>query len=254
MNHLLSFQGITAGYGGRDVVMDATFGVPSGEFCALLGLNGSGKTTLLKAVCGLLPLKSGKCLVGGMDAARLDEYRRARYISYIPQRLSAQRGVGVLDYVLMGLHASLGALAHPSPEDRASAADTLRKVGIGHLAAEDFSRLSEGQKQMAVLARALLQNTPVMLMDEPDSSLDFLNRHLLMDMFRKLVHSEGKAALVTLHDPNLALSYCDRIVLLNGGRIVSVMPLPGAGADEVASCLSVVYGDAAIAIPASFRR
>ena len=243
MNHLLSLQGITAGYGGRDVVRDVTFDVSSGEFCALLGLNGSGKTTLLKAVCGLLPLTRGKCLVDGMDAARLDEYRRARYVSYIPQRLSAQRGVGVLDYVLMGLHASLGALAHPSPEDRASAVDTLEAVGISNLAGEDFSKLSEGQKQMAVLARTLVQNTPVMLMDEPESALDFLNRHQLMGRFRRLIRDTGKAALVTLHDPNLALNYCDRIVLLHDGKTVSDLALSNASLSGIESCLRLIYAD-----------
>ena len=243
---MISLQGISAGYNGKEVVRDVTLSVSSGEFCALLGLNGSGKTTLLKAICGLLPVMRGKCLIDSLDIARINEYKRAKYISFIPQRLSMLRGVSVLDAVLMGLNAGLGALEQPSAGDRASAIDALKKVGVSHLADEDFSALSEGQKQLTVLARTLVQNTPVMLMDEPDSALDFLNRHQLMDRLRRLVHSEGKAALVTLHDPDIALNYCGRIVLLDNGKIVSDLTLNGSGISEIETCLRMIYGEITI--------
>ena len=225
---------------------DVAFDVPSGEFCALLGLNGSGKTTLLKAACGLLPMTSGQCLVEGADVALLNEYSRAKYISYLPQRLSALRGVSVLDAVMMGFNASLGALEFPSAKDRETALNALEMAGIGHLARQDFSKLSERQKQLAALARTLVQNTPVMLMDEPDSALDFLNRHKLMGRFRSLIHNGRKAALVTLHDPNLALNYCDRIVLISGGKVASDIFLPGAAATDIRACISLIYGDVAL--------
>jgi len=243
MNHLISLQGVFAGYGGNDVVRDVTFDVSSGEFCALLGRNGSGKTTLLKAICGLLPAIRGECFIDGLNIARVNEYKRAKYISYIPQRLSTLRGVNVLDAVMMGLNAGLGALEHPSAKDKESAIDTLERVGVSHLAGEDFSTLSEGQKQLVVLARTLIQNTPVVLMDEPDNALDFLNRHQLMDIFLRLIHNEGKAALVTLHDPDLALNYCDRIVVLNDGKVVSDLTLAGSNLTDIETCLRMIYGD-----------
>ena len=243
MNCILSLKGISVGYGGKPIVRDVTFDVSSGEFCALLGLNGSGKTTLLKSICGLLPMMSGQCLINGSDVARLNEYNRAKYISYLPQRLSTLRGVSVLDAVMMGWNASLGAFEFPSAGDRESALNVLEKTGIGHLAGKDFSKLSEGQKQMTVLARTLVQNTPVMLMDEPDNALDFLNRHKLMDRFRNLIRSEHKAALLSLHDPNLALNYCDRIILLDDGKIVSDLSLPVASSADIKTCISMIYGD-----------
>ncbi|MCL2702818.1 MAG: ABC transporter ATP-binding protein [Defluviitaleaceae bacterium] len=240
---LISLRDVSAGYGSKTVVDCISFDIAPGEFCALLGLNGSGKTTLLKAVCGLLPVTKGMCLVNGADVSRLNERKRARHISYIPQRFSAMQGVAVTDVVMMGLNARLGAMEFPSAELKTLAFNAMETMGIGSLAGEDFSKLSEGQRQMAVLARTLVQDAPVMLMDEPDSALDFLNRHGIMAWFRRNIHAEGKAGLVTLHDPNLALAYCDRLILLRNGKIVSDMRLYRAGKDEIRECLSAVYGE-----------
>lgn len=242
MTPLLQLEGITAGYGGKSVVREISLGVGQGEFCALLGLNGSGKTTLLKAVCGLLPMESGRCLVEGLDCTQFHERRRAQLLSYIPQRHSKMRGVTVLDAVLMGLNPHLGVLGSPGAAGRQRARETLARMELADLAERDFSRLSEGQKQMVVLARALVQNVPVMLMDEPDSALDFLNRHRMLQRIRELIHGEGKAGLVTLHDPNFALAYCDRIFLLREGAVAGELAVAGAGREEVRRCLEDLYG------------
>jgi len=243
MTPLLSLKEVSVGYGGKAVVSDVSLDISAGEFCALLGLNGSGKTTLLKGICGLLPLTGGRCLSGGLDCTGLNEKERARHFSYIPQRFSKLISVTVADAVMMGLNAKLGVLEFPSTADKASALAAMEKMEIPHLAGEDFSRLSEGQKQLVILARALAQNAPVMLMDEPDSALDFLNKHKTLARIRKLIHDEGKAGLVTLHDPNLALSYCDRLVLLHGGKVESEISLAEATKDDLQSCLSAIYGN-----------
>ena len=243
MSPLLSLCELSAGYGKKAVIRGVSFNVSAGEFCALLGLNGSGKTTLLKAACGLLPARGGRCLVGGLDCTRLGEKKRARYISYIPQRYSDLSGVTVMDAVLMGLNARLNALESPSAVDKKLALAALEKMEIPHLAGEDFSRLSEGQKQMVILSRALLQDAPVMMMDEPDSALDFLNKNRVLGRIRRLIHTEGKAGLITLHDPNLALAYCDRLIMLREGGVIADITLAGAGKSRVQSCLSAIYGD-----------
>ena len=241
MPPLLSLRDISVGYGGAHIVRGVSFDVFAGEFCALLGLNGSGKTTLLKGICGLLPLGGGTCFAGGQDCSSLSERERARQISYIPQRFSKLIGVTVLDVVMMGLNAKLGMLESPSAADKASALAALVKMDAPHLAGEDFSRLSEGQKQLVILARALVQNSPVMLMDEPDSALDFPNKHKALAKIRRLIRDEGKTGLVTLHDPNLALNYCDRLILLHDGHLASDLRLTGASRDEVETCLSGIY-------------
>ncbi len=240
---LLTLENISAGYGSRRVVRKVNLAIERGEFCALLGLNGSGKTTLLKAVCGLLPMEEGRCLVNGLDCTGFNEYKRAKYISYIPQRYSKMQGVTVLDAVLMGRNPHLALFASPSGADREQAKNLLDKMNIAQLAHQDFARISEGQKQLVILARTLLQDAPVMLMDEPDSALDFLNRHKMLARVRQLICDEGKAGLVTLHDPNFALAYCHRLFLLQGGEIAGELSLAAASKEEIRQCLAKIYGD-----------
>jgi iron complex transport system ATP-binding protein len=242
MSVLLRLQNASAGYSGKTIVNAVSFELNEGEFCALLGLNGCGKTTLLKAMCGLLPLKSGTCWIQGLDSARLNEYSRARHISYIPQRHSKLQGVTVLDAVMMGFYAKLGLLEFPAAAQKAAALEILERMGLVSFAGEDFSRLSEGQKQLVILTRTLVQNTPIMLMDEPDSALDFQNRNMMLAKIRQLIRIEGKAALVSLHDPSLALAYCDRLLLLHGGKIISDISLGSAGKEDIEARLSAVYG------------
>lgn len=243
MSELLRLEKLAAGYGGAPVIHDISLVIHAGEFCALLGCNGSGKTTLLKAVCGLIGADRGRCLVQGQDCTRFHEHRRARYISYIPQRFSKLQGVCVRDAVLMGRNAHLNVFDAPSPADRQAADIALHKMELSGLAERDFARLSEGQKQMVILARALAQDAPVMLMDEPDSALDFLNRHKMLACVRALIHDEKKAGLVTLHDPNFALAYCDRLILLQSGAVVGELDVGRADAAEITRCLSKIYGE-----------
>ncbi len=244
MSGLLVVDGVTAGYEGRAVLHDVHIEVGQGEFCALLGRNGSGKTTLLKAICGLIPAQSGHCLVEGLDCTGLHERKRARYISYIPQRHSKLQGVTVLDTALMGYNPHLPFLGSPTQAERKRAEDILDQLGVKGLADCDFAKLSEGQKQLVILARTLVQNTPVMLMDEPDSALDMPNRHAILQTIGKLIAREQKAGLVTLHDPNAALQYCHKIFLLQDGEVAGVLTLTEeTSAEEVAAALSRVYGD-----------
>lgn len=239
---ILCLEHFAAGYGGNTVLRDISFALQSGEFCALLGLNGSGKTTLLKSICGLLPPQAGRCLINGTDCTRQNERKRARNVSYIPQRFSKLIGVTVLDAVMMGFHAKLGLLEFPSARDKALAMATLARMGIADLASADFSRLSEGQKQTVILARALVQDASIMLMDEPDSALDFIGRNRALSKIRQLIHDENKAGLVTLHDPSLALAYCDRLILLHEGGVLSDINVAASSTGELQECLSAIYG------------
>lgn len=243
MRGLLKVEGITAGYEGRAVIRNVSLEVGKGEFCALLGRNGSGKTTLLKALCGLIPAQSGRCLVDGLDCTRHNERKRARYISYTPQRHSKLQGVTVLDAVLMGYNPHLPLLGSPGRTERKRAEDMLAQMGLTELTEQDFSKLSEGQKQLVILTRALVQNAPVMLMDEPDSALDLPNRHAILKTIGQLISREGKAGLITLHDPNSALAYCDRIFLLQDGVVVGQLVLAETTCESVEKALSVIYGD-----------
>jgi iron complex transport system ATP-binding protein len=238
---------LTIKYGTKTIIENVSLELQTGEIVALLGLNGSGKTTLLKGICGLLPISSGEILVKDNDKiislTKANEKQRANYISFIPQRHSKLIGVTVINAVLMGLNAKLGVFEQLTTGDKKLALEALDKINIKSYAYEVFSELSEGEKQLVILVRTLIQNTPVMLMDEPDSALDFSNTHSALSSIRKLVHNENKTCLITLHDPNLALTYCDRIILIDKGKIVSELLLKETSRDDITSCLSKVYKD-----------
>lgn len=246
MSSLLSLREIRAGYGEREVVRGASLTVEAGEFCALLGLNGCGKTTLLRAACGLLPLIGGSCTVGETETTRLDEKSRARLMSYIPQRCSPIMGKTVMEVVLMGFNARLRLLDSPGETHRRIAMEHLTHLGLAELAGRDYATLSEGQKQLVILARALSQDTPVMLMDEPDSALDFVNRHMVLAKIREVLHDRQRAGLITLHDPNFALTYCDRLLLMKDGRITAEINMKKATREEVQAALGLIYGEIAV--------
>lgn len=242
MSGLLSVEHLSSGYGRGEVVRDVSLTVEGGEFCALLGLNGCGKTTLLKSVCGLIPIKRGRCLVDGEDCTRFNARQRALRMAYVPQRGSLITGKTVLEVVLMGYNPRLGLLESPGERQRREARETLERLGLGGFAGRDYAELSEGQKQLVILARTLVQNTPVMLMDEPDSALDFVNRNLVLGKIRSILHAQDRAGLITLHDPNFALAYCDRLLMMKSGEIVSELSLQGASREAVEARLSQIYG------------
>jgi len=243
MSARLVAEQLCAGYGAHRVVENISFSIAAGECCALLGLNGSGKTTLLRVFAGLLPIQSGRLWVDGVDCAAIHEKKRARLLSYMPQRHSRMQGVMVLDVVLMGCNPRLGLLQSPSHTDKRQALALLEQVGMGEYAQQDFGKLSEGQKQKVILARTLVQNTLIMLMDEPDSALDFSTKHEMLSQVRGLIRKSGKAGLITLHDPNFAMAYCDRILLLADGCVQEDLDMRVADRESVLRCLSRIYGD-----------
>ncbi len=243
MSVRLQAEALRVAYGRREVLRGAGFALRAGETAALLGLNAAGKTTLLRALCGLVPLKGGNCRVNGEPYLHLDERRRARLVSYMPQRPSRLYNLTVMDVVLMGFNPSLRLFSQPGQRERAAALAALRRLGMEARADEDFFFLSEGQKQLVLLARALVQDTELLLLDEPDSALDYPNRHLVLELLREIVRENGRAALLTLHDPNLALAYCDRLLTLRDGVIAQDVEVCGASAEELRACLSAVFGE-----------
>ena len=242
MTELLRIENVRCGYQHREIVHNASLSVAPGEFCALLGLNGCGKTTLMKAICGLLPIHDGKCFVDGLDCTRFNERQRALQMSYIPQRGSLISGKTVLEVVLMGFNARLHLLDSPGRIHREKAMEALERLGMDHLAQRDYATLSEGQKQIIILARTMVQDTPVMLMDEPDSALDFVNRNLVLGKIREVLHSQNRAGLITLHDPNFALAYCDSLILMQEGKILQRLSLKDASVDQIREALLKIYG------------
>lgn len=223
------------------VISGADITLESGTLTALLGLNGSGKSTLLKACCGLLPAASASWTVCGRKGGEMSGRQLASQIAYIPQSHSIIYHVKTLDVVLMGINPGLSFFQTPSAAHRRKAGEMLSYIGLGDKAGTDFLALSEGQKQLVILARALLQEAPVMLFDEPDSALDYENKKRVLGQIAQIVRDKQRAGLITLHDPDYALRYCDKILLLQNGAIKDTIDCRRAGREEVQNKLRTIY-------------
>ena len=237
----LEAKDIEAVLGGNAILRGVSLEVEPNEFVGIIGPNGSGKSTLLHGLCGFLPM-AGQVQVNGIDCTRMHEKKRAQLLSFLPQTPSLAGGRTTLDAVLMGYNAQLGLFDSPSAAQRQNALAILGRFGLADRADVDFGTLSQGQKQLVLLARSMVQEAPVMLMDEPDSALDFTNRHHMLRLIRDSIHSQQRCGLITLHDPNFAMAYCDRLVLLHGGVIQAQITMASASAEELREQLSLLYG------------
>jgi iron complex transport system ATP-binding protein len=219
-------------------VQNVSLAIQAGELCCLLGPNGAGKTTLLRCLLSLLTPTSGSIRVAGSDIARLSPRQLARLVAYVPQAASTPFAFSTLDIAVMGRTPHLGPYATPSKADRRAAALQLQALGIAHLADRPFAKLSGGERQLALLARALVQEAPVLVLDEPTAALDYGNEVCLLRIVRGLA-SAGRSILMTTHQPAHALGYANRAVLLREGKVV------GDGRPEeivTGESLSLLYG------------
>ena len=207
-------------YGEREVLRHVSFTAEAGKFLAILGPNGVGKSTLFRCVLGLLRGYTGSITVEGRDAAHLSTRDMAKLIAYIPQSSNPAFNYSVRDIVLMGTTSGLGAFSTPSREDEQRVEDALEKTGIAHLADRCFHRISGGERQLALIARALVQRAPVLMLDEPTASLDFGNQLLVLNRARELAR-EGYTVIQTTHNPEHSYMFADRILALAGGEVLT---------------------------------
>jgi iron complex transport system ATP-binding protein len=214
----LRLRQLSIRYGSRPALREVDLVVPKGEFVALAGPNGSGKTTLIRAVLGLLPAPAGAVELFGEPAESLTVRERAQRVAWVPQEESPRDDVPLLDYVLYGRNAHLGWLEGESEADRERARAILSQMGLGDRAGDGVLSISGGERQRAVLARAIAQETPLLLLDEPTSHLDIGHQLDLLLRVRKLVEVRKVAVVAAMHDLNLAARFADRIVVLSRGR------------------------------------
>lgn len=242
---MLNVNHLFTGYGSREILHDISFSVKSREIVGILGSNGSGKTTLLKALCGIHP-GTGEIRLCGQDVRQLSPRRMAQLSRYIQQRSGIAIDLPVLDVVLMGFNPNLKLLEHPSPAMHQQAYEALARVGMAERANHNFQTLSEGQKQLCILARTMLLGTGMLFLDEPESALDFSGRYHIMHLVRNWVETSGGSALVTLHDPQLALNTCDRLLLLQNGAIIGTLCPASESPDRMEEMLSAIFGSLSI--------
>ncbi len=216
---MLKIENLSVHYGLRRVLHDVALDVQSGEVLALIGPNGAGKSTLIRAVSGVIPIQSGRIRTNGDDFDALSPMQRARYIATVPQAVSLPPAFTVWETVLLGRTPYLNFLGQPSTKDEDLARRALDRVSALTLAERRVGELSGGEQQRVLLARALCQSTPILLLDEPTAHLDLQYQVGLLELVRELAHNDHLAVLLALHDLNLAARYADRIALMVGGEI-----------------------------------
>ena len=215
---MLKIENLSVSYGSRRVLQDVSFDVQGGEVLALIGPNGAGKSTLIRAVSGVIPY-TGQIRTNGDDFAALSTLQRAKYIATVPQAVALPPAYTVWETVLFGRTPHLGFLGQPSHKDEEIARQALSRVSALPFADRRVGELSGGEQQRILLARALCQSTPILLLDEPTAHLDLQYQVGLLELVHELAHRDHLAVLVALHDLNLAAHYADRIALMVAGDI-----------------------------------
>ncbi len=208
----VSVNDVCAGYFGRDVLDSVTFDVAPAEFIGIIGPNGSGKSTLLKTILGLLPLQCGSIAIFGEPPTAAVR----RQIGYVPQAEAVNWSfpVTVFDTVLMGTYSGLGPLHRPHATERAAALHAIAQVGMSPYADTQIAQLSGGQQQRVFLARALVQQPRLMLLDEPIAGVDATTQHAIFSLLEELKH-RGTTIMVTTHDLSCVAEWFDRVLCLN---------------------------------------
>jgi iron complex transport system ATP-binding protein len=219
---MLIIQSLSVAYGSRRVLHEINLHIQSGEIVALIGPNGAGKTTLIRAVSGVIRSQSGHIRAGGEDLAGMGFARRARKLSVVPQARNLPEPYSVWQTVLLGRTPYLGWLGQSVERDRERVRWALERTETLELAERRVGELSGGEQQRVLLARALAQETPILLLDEPTAHLDLHHQTTLLDLVYALTRENHLTVLMALHDLNLAALYADRVALLVDGRLQAV--------------------------------
>ncbi len=231
----LSVEGLRFTYASEPVLENVSFSLEEGKIMSVLGVNGAGKSTLLKCMNRILKPQGGAVLVNGESLLGMSRNRVARLMGYVPQS-HAETRLSVFEAVLMGRKPHIQWTM--TGGDYELAEKIIRRIGIEHLAMRPVSELSGGEAQKVAIARALAQSPKVLLLDEPTSNLDLKNQLEVMGLIRSVVADQGLAALVAIHDLNMALRFADRFLFLKDHEIFAITDRDGLDAEIIRE----VYG------------
>lgn len=210
-------KNLSFSYGSREVLHDISFTAADGELLAILGPNGVGKSTLFQCLLGLLVGYHGQLLINDRDTRHMGIHEMARQVAYIPQVHSPVFNFSVFDVVLMGASSQISAVRSPGMAQIVQAERALEAMGINHLKDRGYTRISGGERQLVLIARALTQKARTLVMDEPTSNLDYGNQIRILTHIKKLAH-DGYTIIISTHNPDQASLYADKaIALLEGG-------------------------------------
>ncbi len=219
---MIKLENIEIGFPHRTLLSKTSAHFAAGELVALLGRNGSGKSTLLRSVAGLERPAKGEVIIAGENIFEMAPLKRALSVAFVTTE--RKRIVNMLseDLVALGRAPYTSWLGRMQPQDRTVVAEALELVGMSHMARRSVERLSDGELQRVMIARALAQQTPVILLDEPTAFLDMPSRYELVELLLHLAHNAGKSIIFSTHELDIAQDYCDTIALLDGGKIRTI--------------------------------
>jgi iron complex transport system ATP-binding protein len=215
------FAAVTVAYRGRPVLRDVSLTIDPGERLAVIGPNGAGKSTLLRALAGLVEPAAGRVELSGTPLAELDRLAIARRLAVVPQLPLLPFSTTVEQVVALGRLPHEHPIRGMRPADRAAVAEAIERVGVGHLMGRDARELSLGERQLVLLAMAVAQDAPILVLDEPTVHLDLRHQVEVMELLGELNARKGTTIVAVLHDLGLASHFFERLVLLEAGRVVA---------------------------------
>ncbi|KMT21794.1 ABC transporter ATP-binding protein [Clostridium cylindrosporum] len=234
----IEVSGLNFKYKSRIILKDISFKAEKGDLLCVLGPNGVGKSTLFKCILGLLKNYQGEIIIDKKNLRKISRKEMAKQVAYIPQSHYPTFNFTVLNTVLMGMTVHLGGVSSPKLEDEKVAIETLEKLGIDHLANRGYAEISGGERQLALIARAIVQRAKVLIMDEPTANLDYGNQIRVMEQIKSLTN-RGYTIILSTHNPEHAFLYGNKVMVMLDGRIISF----GSPREELSEdLLNTVYG------------
>lgn len=218
--YTIELHDLTLGYGERTLFEKANIGFGWGEFTALIGRNGTGKSTLLRTIAALVKPLAGEIIVDGRPLTEMTPREIASRISFVSTEEVRTANLRVADVVGLGRAPYTNWIGTLSTADREAVSRALTLVGMEAFAAKTMDTLSDGERQRVMIARALAQDTPIILLDEPTAFLDLPNKYEICLLLRRLAHKQGKSIIFSTHDLGIALEMCDTIAMIDSGRFV----------------------------------
>ncbi len=218
---ILDIKNVSCGYGKKNIIENISFKIECGEILCLLGPNGVGKTTFFKSILGFLPIQKGQVLLDNKDIKRISRRELAKKIAYVPQAHQSGFSFSVFDVVIMGRNPYSNYFKGPGKKDKEIAYDSLKQLGILHLAHKLYTEISGGERQMVLIARAITQKTKLLIMDEPTSNLDFGNQVKVLNQIKKL-SKKDMAIIMTTHSPDHVFLCANKVIVFNKGKFTKI--------------------------------
>ena len=221
VNPIIKMSEIEYSFENKAILNKINIQIKQKEILGIVGPNGSGKTTVFNILCGLIKPTKGNIFIDGININNLSITQKSKLIALAPQNTIFPEDISVFELTVMGRNPYMNLLSWESLDDNELAVQYINRVGILQLASKKLKHISGGERQLALIAMVLCQETPIILLDEPTSNLDIKNQLHIMDNINAIRESSNKTILINLHDLNLAAKYCDKIIFLKNGTVFS---------------------------------